>query len=87
MEDRMFELLEKMYFEFQDLKKEMIGFKKEMADFKEDMTSFKDESKNRFQRFETKLEVEVTQKLEALFDGYKADSEKIDELNDKVDNL
>jgi polyhydroxyalkanoate synthesis regulator phasin len=66
VEDKMVELLEKIYTEFKD---------------------FKEETKNNFQRLESKLEVEVTQKLEALFDGYKTNSEKIDELDNKVDNL
>jgi archaellum component FlaC len=87
VEDRTFALLEKMYSEFKEFKEDMIGFKKEMIGFKEDMTSFKGETKNSFQRIETKIEVEVSQKLEALFDGYKTNSEKIDELGNKVDNL
>jgi uncharacterized coiled-coil DUF342 family protein len=80
VEDRTFTLLEKMYSEFKEFKEEMIGFK-------EDMTSFKDETKKCFKTIETKIEVEVSQKLEALFDGYKTNSEKIDELSNKVDNL
>lgn len=70
MEDRTFNLLEKIYSEFKE---------------------FKEEANKSFKRmeaeFETKLEVEVSQKLEALLDGYKVNSERLDELNNKVDNL
>ncbi len=43
MEDRTFELLEKMYAEFLGFKDEMMAFKDEMTDFKDEMTDFKDE--------------------------------------------
>lgn len=57
------------------------------SEFKE----FKEETNNNFQsieaKFESKIEIEVSQKLKALFDGYKVNLEKLDELSDKVDNL
>jgi predicted nucleic acid-binding Zn-ribbon protein len=91
MEDRTFALLEKMYSEFIDFKEDMLGFKGEMKAFKEDMLGFKEETKVNFEklesRFNSKIETEVSHKLEALFDGYKANSEKLDEVHDKVDNL
>ena len=60
MEYRTFELLEKMYSEFldfkkdmTDFKKDMTDFKKEMFDFKEDMTDFKEDTTNRLSKIET----------------------------------
>lgn len=80
MEDKTFALLEKMYAEF-------LGFKEEMTGFKKDMTGFKEETSSGFRRIENKIDGEITPKLDALFDGYKANSQLLEELNDKTDNL
>lgn len=87
MEDRTFELLEKMYSELIDFKKDMTEFKKDMTGFKDNMGSFKEQTSRNFQRIEAKLDGEIAPKIEALFDGYKSNSEKIEEVHDKIDNL
>lgn len=38
-------------------------------------------------RIELKLELEISQKIEALFDGYKLTHEKQRELEDRVEDL
>jgi hypothetical protein len=73
MEDKTFAMLEKIYSEFLSFKDEMLDFKKET-------------NKN-FQKLENKLDGDFTPKIDALFDGYKANSELLEELNDKIDNL
>lgn len=77
-----------------DFKEDMTGFKGNMVSFREDMTgfkgdmlSFKEETRSGFRRIENKIDGEITPKLDALFDGYKANSQLLEELNDKTDNL
>lgn len=41
----------------------------------------------RLQRIEAKIDGEITPKITALFDGYKANSEKLEEVSDKIDSL
>lgn len=60
MEDKMFELMTKMYNEFSE-------FKKDMNDFKKDMNDFRKETKNDIIRLENKLDTNS----KALFDVIK----------------
>ncbi len=83
MEDKTFELLEKMYSDFTGLKK--------------DMTKFRQETNTRLDKVEghiTRIENEHGKKLDALFDGYKQTYEKLqdhdkrfDDVEGKLDNL
>jgi predicted nucleic acid-binding Zn-ribbon protein len=40
---------------------------------------------NTLQKIEIKIDGDITPKIDALFDGYNANSEKLDELNDKLE--
>lgn len=78
MEDKIFELMEKMY---SDLKGELTGIK-QILERKADKTDI------------VRLENEHGQKLDALFDGYKQTYEKLrehdsrfDDIDNKMDNL
>jgi regulator of replication initiation timing len=78
VEDKIFELMEKMY---SDLKGELTGIK-QILERKADKTDI------------VRLENEHGQKLDALFDGYKQTYEKLrehdsrfDDIDNKMDNL
>lgn len=58
MDEKMFELLEKMYIEFQDMKSNMAT--------KEDLSKAKQELKHDIVRIENKMD----QNHKALYDGY-----------------
>lgn len=76
MEDKVFDLLTKMYGKMQD------GFKEIRADIKELKTDVKD-LKNGQTIFEDKLE--DTRKT--LFDGYKQNSEQLNEIKSVLKDL
>lgn len=80
MEDRTFALLEKMYSEMSS-NFEKINKKIESIENKVD-TLDKD-----IKKIGATVEGEVKTKIEALFDGYIANSEKLDEVLDKIDNM
>lgn len=69
MDEKVFDLMEKMYCELQEVRKDQ----KEM--------------KNDIKQLGAKIDGEVLTKIEALFDGYKQNTEAIRELKDKVDAL
>ena len=93
MEDKMFELVTKMYDEFSEFRKDMNEFKKDMIEFKEDMNEFK-EDMNEFRK-ETNKEIRglkndvirFENKLDAVFDGYKQTFEKLTVVEKKVDDI
>lgn len=72
MEDKMFELVTKMYNEFSE-------FRKDMNEFKKDMNEFRKETKKDIIRLENIVD--------ALFDGYKQTFEKLTVVEKKVDDL
>ncbi|EMS73756.1 hypothetical protein [Ruminiclostridium cellobioparum] len=72
MEDKMFELVTKMYDEFSEFRKDMNEFRKET---KKEIRGLK----NDVIRFENKLD--------AVFDGYKQTFEKLTVVEKKVDDL
>ncbi|MGE5615052.1 MAG: hypothetical protein ACM3XR_11675 [Bacillota bacterium] len=76
MEDKTFELLTKMYSEFS------VRFDKVEADMQG--------VKNHVGRLENKLtamEFELKKDISALYDGYKQTCEKLEVIEEKVDNL
>lgn len=80
MQDKTFELLEKMYIE---LTSKIDGLTGEFVEFKQDTKEEFKVIKNQL----TKIEVEHGNKLEAIFDGYKQNTENLNRLEDKIDNL
>jgi outer membrane murein-binding lipoprotein Lpp len=77
MNDR--ELLEYIAAQVGNLTKDVTEVKTDIKDLKEDVSSLKNQV--------TKIEVEHGKKLDALFDGYKQNTEAINELTAKVDDL
>jgi ferritin-like metal-binding protein YciE len=76
MEDKMFELITKMYNEFSE-------FRTDMNEFKKDMNEFRKETKNDIIRLENKIDTNS----KALFDGYKQTFEKLTVVEKKVDDI
>lgn len=83
MEDRTFELLEKIY-------SELLQFKQETNDRFDNNDKRFDSMDNRFDSIENRIiriENEHGQKLNVLLDGYKQNAENINEINHKLDKL
>ena len=76
MEDKTFQLLEKMYSEF-------IQFKEETNKRFDGM----DNKINDINKTVINIEQDHGQKLNALFDGYKQNAEAINKINQKIDKL
>ena len=73
MDEKIFELLEKMYIEMQNMKSDMT--------IKEDLSIAKQELKHDIVRIENKMD----KSDKALFDGYKLTYEKLVTLENKLD--
>lgn len=80
MEDKMFDLLSKLYSEFTEFKadtgKKLDGIEKRMGGFEKRMDSIENTV--------TRIEHTHSQKLDALFDGYKQNSDKLDRVENEV---
>lgn len=76
MDDKMFELMEKMYVELQGLKSGQEQIKTDVSDIRKDI-----------QKLGSKIDGEIAPKSEALLDGYKQNSEKLEEIDEKIDRL
>jgi chromosome segregation ATPase len=87
MEDKTFALLEKMYSEFISFKEEATSNFKTIDARLQGVESKLDAVENRLHMVEAKLDGEISNKINALLDGYKSNSEKLDEINDKADHL
>lgn len=82
MEDKTFELLEKLYIEMQEMKQNM-ATKADIANMatKDDISNMA--TKQDIVRLENKMDAND----KALYDGYKQIIEGISEINDKLDKL
>lgn len=78
MEDKTFELLEKMYIEMQGMKQNIKGIEGNIRVIEENMTTKQD-----IVRLENKMDAND----KALYDGYKQSIEGISEINKKLDKL
>ncbi|WP_129599263.1 hypothetical protein [Anaerophilus nitritogenes] len=73
MEEKMFEMLSKIYGEMQE------GFSQTNKRL--------DNIENTITKLETKMDGEINNKIEALFDGYKNNTEILHRLEMKLDDL
>ncbi len=83
MDNKMFELMEKMY-------SEMLGMKKSQDNLQDDICGIKQEIigvKQEVKQIGIKIEGEVIPKIEALFDGYKQNTERIGSLENKISDM
>ncbi|WP_238918325.1 hypothetical protein [Clostridium sp. YIM B02555] len=92
--DQMFDLLTKMYSEVQGIKSDVGYMKSDIGNMKSDISNMKSEINERFDNLENvvrktdmTIENEIKPKIDALFDGYKQNTELIFGLTTKVDNL
>lgn len=69
-DSQLFELITKMYSEMQK------GFKEVKTEIAE--------NRNAITKVESKIENDITAKLEALFDGYVQNSQKLDRIEEEV---
>lgn len=80
MEDKTFELLEKMYGELLSLKtdvnKRFDGVEKRL-----------DSVESEIKKLGLTVDGEIKTKIGSLYDGYTANTEKLDVVDDKVDNI
>lgn len=80
MEDKVFDLLEKVYIELQNTKTE---FKSDIEDIKGDLNSIN----NRLTKIEIKMENEVKNKLDLLYEPQVDTNIRLDSLDKKMDEL
>ena len=78
--NEMFELLTKIYSEFQSMKSDV----NERFDTLEGKV---DNLESEVRKTNVTIENEIKPKIEALFDGYKQNTETIDALTNKIDDL
>ncbi|WP_425449380.1 hypothetical protein [Dethiothermospora halolimnae] len=74
--EKIFNLMEKMYSEFTEFKSEVKDLKTEVKGLKTEVSDIK--------KTVIKIENDHGQKLDALFDGYKQNSEKLNEIEEEV---
>jgi len=83
MDEKMFDLMSKMYSEMQDMKVEMQDMKVEMQEGFKRIDVLENGMQN-MQKSIAKIEVEHGKKLDALFDGYKQNSEQLTRIENEV---
>ena len=72
----LFELMTKMYSEMQEMKGEIKDVKEELSTVKTEVT-----------KTNVTIENDIKPRIEALFDGYKQNTESINQVSDKVDEI
>ncbi len=82
MDDRVFDLLEKMY---TDLNSKIDGMSKEIQEMKDNMVTKDDLDKTN--QSIARLENKMDTNHKALYDGYKQTYEKLTTLENKVDEI
>lgn len=85
MEDKVFDLLERLYVDVQDMKTDMQDMKTDMQDMKVNMATKQDLSgvKQNIARLEIKMDINH----KALYDGYRQSIEGIEEIKDEMKKL
>lgn len=89
--DKLFDLMSKMYSEMQtgfkelredvsDLKEDVSGLKQDVSTLKEDVSGLKQQ----VTRLEISIEHDIKPKVSALFDGYKQNSEQLTHIAEEV---
>jgi lipid II:glycine glycyltransferase (peptidoglycan interpeptide bridge formation enzyme) len=78
--DKIYDLLTKMYSEFSE-------FKKEMLDFKQDMTGFKQDTTSRLGKIEISLEHDIKPKIKLCLDELVTVKEKLQEHDLRFDKI
>ena len=79
--EQLFEFMTKMY---SDLDGKIVNMNKEMQEEFKGMNSRVDGLENEVKKINAKIDHEVMPKIDALFDGYKQNSEKLDRIEKEV---
>lgn len=85
--DQMFELLTKMYSEFQGMKSDINSMKSDMNERFDNLEGRVDTLESVVRKTNMTIENEIKPKIDALFDGYKQNTEAIHVLTNKVEGL
>ena len=85
--NEMFELLTKMYSEVQGMKSDIKDMKSDINVRFDNLENKVDNLENEVRKTNITIENQIKPKIEALFDGYKQNTEAIYVLTDKVDDL
>lgn len=85
--NEMFELLTKMYSEVQGMKSDINGRLDNLDSKFDKLESKVDNLESEVRKTNITIENEIKPKIEALFDGYKQNTEAIYVLTNKVDDL
>lgn len=83
----MFDLLNKMYSEFQGIKSDITSMKLSMNEVREDIDRGLDKLVYKVDRTNITIENDLKPKIEVLFDGHIQNAESINELTNKTDDL
>ncbi len=75
--------LEPIQRDISGLKEDVSGLKQDVSGLKEDVSGLKEGQL----KINIKLENDIHQKLSALFDGHKLNTEKIDHISETVDDI
>ncbi len=84
LDEKVFDLMEKMYIEFS---KRFDNMEKDIKDLKGDVGSLKTDVgslKTDVTKINTKIEHDLMPKITALFDGYKQNADKLDRIEKEV---
>ena len=77
LDEKVFDLMEKMYIEFS---KRFDNMEEDIKDLKGDVGSLKTD----VTKINTKIEHDLMPKITALFDGYKQNADKLDRIEKEV---
>lgn len=87
MDDKIFDLMEKMYIEFSkrfdNMESDINGLKTDVGDIKLDVESLK----TNITKINTTIEHELMSKITVLLDGYKQNSDKLGRIKKKYQNM
>lgn len=85
--NKLFDLMTKMYNDMQDMKDDMQGMKDDMNQgFKEVKSEIADNRKSII-KLDTKIETEITDKIRGLYDNRSQVQDQLIVVNNKLDNL
>ncbi len=99
--DKLFDLMTKMYSDMQDMKDDMQGMKDDMQGMKHDMQGMKHDMNQGFKevreeiadnskaiiKLEAKIEADITDKIRGLYDNRSQVSDKLGDVDNKLDDL
>jgi len=86
LEDKIYNLLEKMFNEMNEMRKDVKNNNDQIIEVRKDIKNNSDEIK-KVQYNLVRLENDITPKIKSLFDGYTLNTEILHRIEAKLDNL